>query len=503
MWVTYALLAAFSGAVMATLTKVGLIKIAWLGYCLTGLASAEDRVERFDRDPRWDGHNNRATSPEPRATRQDFGYSRTAHAGGRPGEVGGFLCPAAEPAYYAKVIPAATLDDELTASGTLSMDGRPTHALIGFFNAGTLNEWRTPNTIALRVSGRDDVFYAWVEYATGRWRAGGDEPRGFPKRRDPRTGRTELVGFTAKGQVHGWSLRYDPAANGGGGAVTATIDDQTAVCHLSAGHKADGATFNRFGILDVMKSADAGGELWMDDVTINGVSDDFAVDPKWDARRNHVAYVSSIVRPRFDFGFSPTRYAAGRAGGELGGLIFRGDCRYPTKMACYGDRLAVLTLEKPLRASGRVSLRRGVTDSTILIGFYHSRDSMAVNPSQDSGLPASFLGVSVEGPSREGIYFAPAYRARNARRSGISGKQPPRIDPDGVAHDWTLEYSPTAAAGRGQITLTLDGKAVHLDLDSGTKAAGTRFDRFGIVTTWVDGNSQTIFFDDLTYTCGQ
>jgi hypothetical protein len=470
---------------------------------LGGLSAAEDRVERFDRDPGWDGQNNRAASPAPRVIRQDFGYSRTAHLGGKPGEIGGFVSPAAEPAYYAKVIPVATLDNPLAASGTLAMDGRPAHVLIGFFNAGTLNEWRTRNTIALRVSGRGEIFYAWVEYATDLWRAGGDEPRGFPRRRDPKTGREELIGFAAKGAVHRWSLRYDPMANGGGGAVTATIDDRTADCHLTGGHKTDGATFNRFGILTVMKSADAGGELWMDDVTINGTADNFAADPAWDGLRNRVGYVSRIVRPRFDFGFSPTRFAGGRAEGELGGLVFRGDCREPARMACYGDRLAELTLEKPLRASGRVCLRRGVTDSTVLIGFYHSRDSMAVNPSQESGLPASFLGVSVEGPSREGFFFAPAYRGRNARGGRISGSGPPRIYPDGTPHDWALEYSPSAADGRGEITLTLDREAIHLDLGEGTRAAGTRFDRFGIVTTWVDGNSQTIFFDDLSYTCRQ
>jgi hypothetical protein len=479
------------------------IAIGCLASCLAGQSSAEDRVERFDRAPGWAGQNNRAASPAPREIRQDFGYSHTAHAGGAPGEIGGFLSPAAEPAYYAKAISAATLRDELTASGTLAMDGRPTHALIGFFNVGTLNEWRTPNTIALRVSGRGDVFYAWVEYATERWRAGGAEPRGFPKRRDPKTGRDELMGFAATGAAHRWTLRYDPLANGGGGAVMATIDDQTAVCHLSDGHKADGATFNCFGILNVMKSADTGGELWMDDVTINGVRDNFAADPEWDALRNRLAYMSTIVRPRFDFGFSPTRYAGGRAAGELGGVVFRGDCRDLARMACYGDRLALLTLEKPLRASGRVCLRRGVTDSTVLIGFYHSRDSMTVNPSQDSGLPSSFLGVSVGGPSREGFYFAPAYRGRVSGRGGRSGNRPLRIDPDGMPHDWALDFLPSAAAGLGQITLTLDRKAVHLDLDEGTRAAGTRFDRFGIVTTWVDGNSQTIFFDDLTYTCGQ
>jgi hypothetical protein len=479
------------------------IAIGFLAACLVGPAPAEERTERFDRDPNWEGHDNRAASPEPRSIRQDFGYSRTAHAGGEAGEVGGFLSPAAEPAYHAKVIPPASLNDILTASGTLALDGRPTHALIGFFNAGTLNEWRTPNTIALRVSGRGEVFYAWVEYATARWRAGGDEPRGFPKRRNPGTGRDEPIGFAARGAVHRWSLRYDPAGNGGGGSITATIDDQTAVCHLIEGHKADGATFNRFGILDVMKSADAGGEIWLDDVTVNGVREDFARDPGWDAQRNHATYVSSNVRPRFDFGFSPTGFAGGRARGELGGLVFRGDCRYPSRMACYGDRLGELTLEKPMRASGRVCLRRGVTDSTVLIGFYHSRDSMAPNPSQGSGLPRCFLGVSVDGPSREGFYFAPAYRGGDAGHGGAAGDGSPRIYPDGRPHDWTLDYSPEAAGGRGRITLTLDGTAVRLNLGEGTGRSGARFDRFGIVTTWIDGNGQTIYFDDLTYTCRQ
>jgi hypothetical protein len=107
----------------------------------------------------------------------------------------------------------------------------------------------------------------------------------------------------------------------------------------------------------------------------------------------------------------------------------------------------------------------------------------------------------VDGPSREGFYFAPAYRGGDADHVGVSGNGSPRIYPDGAPHDWTLDYSPKAAGGRGRITLTLDGKAVPLDLGEGTKKAGARFDRFGIVTTWVDGNGQTIYFDDLTYTC--
>jgi hypothetical protein len=469
---------------------------------IPSFTTAEERTQHFDRDPRWEGHNNRSMTPAPREVRQDFGFSNTSHAGGKPGEIGGFITPAAEPAYYAKKLEAKTFEDSLTASGTLACTGRRFHALIGFFNADTLNEWRTPNSIALRISGRGDVFYAWLEYATQRWRAGGDSPQGFPSQRDPKTGRMRLKGFAAKRAVHHWSLRYDPKGNNGKGVLTATIDDATAICHLADGHKGDGAVFNRFGILTVMKSAAAGGEIWLDDLTINGDREEFNRDPGWDQLHNRRTYTTSLVRPRFDFGYSPTHYAGGKGVGELGGVIFRGDCRYPDKMASYADRLDDLTLEKPLRASGKVCLRRGVTDSTVLIGFFHSKNSMAVNPSQDNGLPQSFLGISTDGPSREGFYFAPAYRIQGDGR-GHNSTGSPRIYPDGSSHDWTLVYSPTAAEGRGQITVTLDQQSIQLTLRKGHRATGAHFDRFGLISTWVDGNSQSIYFDDLTYTCKQ
>lgn len=476
---------------------LGIIVIA---LTLPSAAVAEERTERFDKDPGWDSHNNRALDAKPRTIKQDFGYSKTNHAGHEPGELGGFVTAAAEPAFYAKKLQAQTFDSSLTASGTLTCDGQPAHALIAFFNADTLNEWRTPNTIALRISGRGDVFYAWLEYCTGRWRAGGDSPRGFPTVADPRSGRQRLKGFSAKGAVHKWSLTYDPRGNNGQGVITATIDDEQAVCHLSAEHRADGATFNHFGLLNVLKHADGGGNVWLGNVIVNGAKDDFTNDPGWDGYHNHRQYETTDIRPRFDFGYSPTRHAGGRDAGELGGLVFRGDCRYERTLAYYGDRLGELTLNQPLRVSGRVSLKRGVTDSTTLIGFFHAKESMHVNPSQDNGIPKSFLGAAVEGPSREGFQFYPLYRVAGAG-GGAGVRGAPHLLPDGSAHDWRLEYVPTAAGGRGRITLTLDGKTAALDLGAGHRAAGARFDRFGLVTTWIDGNGQRVYFDDLTYTC--
>ncbi len=246
-------------------------------------------------------------------------------------------------------------------------------------------------------------------------RAGADSPGGFALIEDPeRPGRNQFAGFASKGAVHTWSLEYDPDANGGQGSIIATIDDQKAVCHLDAGHKEDGASFNRFGLLSIPKSYDQGGEIWLDDIDVNGEREDFATDPKWDAVGNRQTYTTYSVRPRFDFGFSDTNFAGGKGRGELGGVIFRGDNRDPDKVAYYGDRLETLTPAKSIRAAGKVAMRRGISDSTSLIGFFHSKKSVAVSDSQSSGWPINFLGVALEGPSREGFLVYPAYRFPDA-----------------------------------------------------------------------------------------
>ena len=50
--------------------------------------------------------------------------------------------------------------------------------------------------------------------------------------------------------------------------------------------------------------------------------------------------------------------------------------------------------------------------------------------------------------------------------------------------------------------MTLDGQAVTLNLDAGHKQIGAHFNRFGMITTHIDGSGQTVYFDDLTYTLG-
>lgn len=487
--------------------NVGLFSI--LGLLL--VAGAQDvtrggeRTEAFDHDPDWEGRNHRGTAIPARKVRQDFGYSGTTqHAGGRAaGEIGGLITPAAEPAYYARPIEPASFRDRLTASGTLSCGHGPVHVLIGFFQTTSINEWRTPNTIALRIQGRGDRFYAFVEYTTAKWRAGADEPRPFARERNPRNGKQEPRGFAAGGAVHHWSLIYDPEAAEGRGAITASIDGETSVCALASGHKADGAAFNRFGVMTVSKSADTPGELWLDDLEIRGSREDFTTDPGWEGFNNHHEYKTTNIRPRFDFGFSPTHFAGGAAPGELGGLTFRGDIRDPNRMASYGDRLHSLSLDRPIRASGTIALRRGVTDSTTLLGFYHSTHSLATNPSQDSGLPEHFLGIAVEGPSREGFFVYPVYRSSGSDQRHAQGSNLPRIYPDGAVHRWSLDYIPPTSNTPATLTLLFDGERANLTLKPRIPLSEKFVDRFGLITTWIDGNGQSIYFDDLTYTASQ
>lgn len=471
---------------------------------LSGLAA--ERTERFDKDTGWDGHNNRARTPEPRLIRQDFGYSAsTSHFGGKPGEIGGLITPAGEPAYYARQIPEKTFNDPLSASGRLVCADRAFHVLVGFFNADTVNEWRTANSIALRLQGRGDHFFAYVEYTTSRWRAGGDSPGGFSQIRDPNSGRMNLKGFSNGPVVHEWSLRYDPAGNGGTGSVTVTMDNETAVCHLDPGHKADGATFNRFGLLTVVKQADGGGEIWLDDINIGGQIETFDRDPKWTEFQNRRSYLTRDVRPRFDFGYTPTQHAGGQAAGEVGGLVFRGDGRYTNMMAYYGDRLQEMSLERPLKASGKISLRRAVSDSDVLFGFFHSEHSLDSGGTDRIGTPPDFLGVSIGGPSREGFMFAPAYRLHNTERK--NSDKGPYIYPNGKPHDFTFEYQPEAHEGKGKaggiITVTLDGEQARLAIPPENRAMGAHYNRFGLISTHIDGNVQHIYFDDLTYTWKQ
>jgi hypothetical protein len=95
------------------------------------------KTESFDKDPAWEGHNNRIVPQRVPTVMQDFGYSKTHFAGKSAGELGGHITRASEPAYYADKIGSVTLDEKLSASGTFALRRTAAGggAFFGFFRA--------------------------------------------------------------------------------------------------------------------------------------------------------------------------------------------------------------------------------------------------------------------------------------------------------------------------------------------------------------------------------
>src|SRR4029450_5102441 len=136
--------------------------------------------------------------------------------------------------------------------------------------------------------------------------------------------------------------------------------------------------------------------------------------------------------------YSLTDFAGGKGKGEMGGLTFRGDCPYPERMAYYGEKGGPPSLDKPIKASGKVVMLRGVSDSTTLFGFFDVKAAMRSNPSQSSAVPEGVLGVNIEGPSSEGFCFYPLYRLAGGNDANVRApRQSPRIHPDRKPHDWS------------------------------------------------------------------
>ncbi|MBI4607150.1 MAG: hypothetical protein HY721_34740 [Planctomycetes bacterium] len=108
------------------------------------------------------------------------------------------------------------------------------------------------------------------------------------------------------------------------------------------------------------------------------------------------------------------------------------------------------------------------------------------------------VAVLIEGPSRAGHYFRPAYATTTGAWAACD--EGPLIRPDGSVHRWSIDYSPAGAGGRGRIAVRLDGEEAALDLEPGHRGLGARLDRFGLLTHFRDGHFVEIYVDDVSYT---
>ncbi len=442
--------------------------------------------EDFSHDPGWAGRLN-ASDPSAGITKtQDFGFSMTHHAGGQPGEIGGSVWRSLTPASYARRIPKKTLNDRLSAAGRFSVTRSEggSGVLIGWFNS-TSRGWRTPNSLVFRIDGEGGKFRVFFEYGTQTWHTGG----GQTFEGAYQTTHTPMC--VADGTPHTWSLDYDPAGAGGLGEIAFSLDGQIYKAALEPGHKAEGAVFDRFGIMNVHISGDVL-SVWVDDLVIDGVKDDFASDPQWEGAGNHVTFKDRAMRPCHDFGYRTTSCAGGQPG-EVGGVVWRIESTRPQEAMSYGVPVGPLSLNGELKASGKMCFRAASADSAILLGWFNSLTPIGAPP-------PNFVGILIEGPSRVGHYVRPAYGTSEDQK-GI-GNVGPILRPDGTSHSWAIEYSPKGNGGRGRITATLDGKAAVLDLPEGTRKADAAFDRFGFLSWQRGGHFVEMYFDDISYTTG-
>lgn len=495
-------------------TVAGLITLA-ATLILARAANPEQsgtKTESFDHDPGWDAHNNRVVPKKPKTVVQNFGYSQTHHAGKAAGEIGGQVWRASEPAYYADNIGTRTLDDKLSASGTFAITKTAGGGVFfGFFRAEQPGAGGRPvSSLGLDFDSEAKGARLAVRLITAKNQSCGTFITPFIP------GKFRPTPIRNDGTLYNWTLDYDPQAADGRGRFTFTL---TSDAHkpgeletpdlperfkeearrrfpsitefsvdLPEGFKQQGATFDHFGLMNMMKP---GGSMtiYFDDLHYDGRSQDFSRDPNWDASGNRATYQTSKIGGAHDFGFSNTSYAGGQPG-EVGGTFWRsGDYAY------YADRVGPLTLDDRLEASGKVVLKVGAPDSDMFIGWFNSTNK--TTPPAEAG---NFLGVHVGGPTRVGHYFQPSFTTAHGEKG--QAKTGPVLEPGKVDH-WSLTYDPAAHDGQGAIQVTLGEQSVTLVLKKGLKAQGATFDRLGLFTSNIGGQVVKIFLDDLQYTAAR
>ena len=467
------------------------------------------KSERFDKDPGWEGYNNHVVPKNVLMVKQDFGYAKSNFAGKAAGEMGGVIQRSTTPASYAAKIVPQTLDDELTASGSFAITATQPGAgvFFGFFNSQQPGGSGRP----IGSLGMHFDFEGTGGRLAVRLITGGNKSRGtFITPYLP--GKFRPTPLKKDGTKYHWTLAYHPQAAAGNGEFTFTLasdthkqqdygslpelaekeaqarfpNTTTFTVDLPPGYRKEGATFDRFGMLNMMK---AGGTatMFFDDLQFNGQSQDFSHDPQWVGTGNRVTFEDREQVGAHDFGYSAaTRHAGGKAGEVGGGLWRSGNFGY------YADRVGPLNLQQRMEARGKVRLVTAGPDSDMYLGWFNS-----ASKDKNAGDETNFVGIHVGGPTRIGHYFIPVCGTAKGTRAKVD--RGPVLTP-GMLFEWSLVYEPTASNGNGEMRVTLGKESVTLTLKKGQKAEDATLDRFGLFTSTAGGQMVKIYLDDLSYT---
>jgi hypothetical protein len=290
-----------------------------------------------------------------------------------------------------------------------------------------------------------------------------------------------------------FQVSYDP--NVGSGRLAMTWNGATILSlDLTAAHRAQGATFDRFGIFsNLLPGVTAGNrmEAYFDDLTVNGAYHDFTSDPGWLGVGNQRTFADPYLYGVNDFGYR-TSNRGGGSPGELGGVIWRVEDTEPNLQAYYAADTGHFNLGDRLQASGRIAADQFSTDAGLLLGWF--------NASGQGWPPSNFVGVYMDSLSSVGRFFTPGYGT--VAGSSQFGAEPfLLLPPDGASRLWSIDYDPSGAGGLGTLTVTLDGDSRTITLEPSHRAEGAVFNRFGIFNMQDNnGKHSAIYLDDITYT---
>ena len=415
----------------------------------------------------WEGHRNRLVPNPPPLTRQDFGYC--------DGTIGGWVQRSTVPAWYAKVIEPVTFQKPLSASGKFAVKRSEggSGVLFGWFNAQSRG-WRMPNSLVIRIDGNGNNCWIFFEYGTRSWFTGGGETF------EGRYQTTKTKPLPADGAFHPWRLEYRPEK----GEIEFVLDGKSYFAGVPESHRADGATFDRFGIVNQQTTGD-GMEIYFDDLEIGGERFAFDRDPQWEGQGNRVQFRDHIRRPYHDFGHTPTK--------QVGGIIWRDE-----RPAFYGKPIAPLTFEDAFSASGTISFRGAGSDSGAYFGFFNAESKRNKVTPHHEAPQTNMLCIMVEGPSRIGHYFRAGYC--DGLGQGMFEDEGPTIKPDGQTHRWSMRYDPKSKDADGEIVVKFDDLTQTTRVRKEHKATGARFDRFGILNIQSGGHYVEIYLDELQFT---
>ncbi len=519
--------------------------------------------EDFSRDPGWENVHNRIVCKDCPPVAQDFGWGPTSHLGGKGAEIGGRIWQSTTPAYYGMPLGRPlSYNDRFSASGRIAFmgteEGRGA-AYLGFFN-NSLHGWRACSSVGLRFMawsgekvgvcldcvdarwGKDaeetDIFltadgspHTWrIEYdpearMPERWsdprlknylskkRQAFDQIYEKARQAEPGLAREALrrrlqtavaegflsffprtPGFGIEASVHGyfWTLRHrEPARMRG--AVSFQFDSGPVYrLYLRADHREAPQILNRFGLFN-FQMYHRWLEFYVADLKVNGQEIDLSRDPGWEGQGNRVQFVERDFQ-RQDFGYSETNWA-GEQIGEVGGQFYRAEPVDPAN-GYYADDVGILTLDDPLSFSGNICFVDASTDSGMFLGYFNAREQVARITDPHAGYPLNdMMGIEVDGPNHS--HIDPLCSPKRDVASKVTG---PVFLPTRDRHTFRFDYDPRANRGVGRIGFRFDQQEFTLDLKPEQRAAGARFDHFGLMNLRRGGKYVRVYFDDLTYT---